>query len=247
MLNKINTLLSSAGIGFIKEFKTTAYSFSSPTTATTLTLPAGITQGSIGFLLIGATKGATTNAIIGLGTPTGFTLINKVENWNAGTGRGSSQGLYYKSMTAIDSSTVISTLFTGTTANEAEVVFVEVVLNKSISSTGFNTYTNVVSSASGIASTLADVPSIISNNRAFFLLTCSTDGGGGGGATGVFSGGMDSYYTSQTVVVNTARTITTLWKYDNVKIQDLPDTADVIYTSDGTGYITSGAYIIWFK
>jgi hypothetical protein len=247
MLNKINTLLSSAGIEFIKEFKTTAYSFTTPTTSSTLTLPAGITEGSLGFLLIGATKGATVNAIIGLGTPTGFTLIDKVEAWNSGTGRGSSQGLYYKNMTAADSSTVISTLFTGTTASEAEVSFVEVILNKSISSIGFNTYTNVVGSTSAVASTLTDVPSIILDNRAFFLLTCATDGGGGGSAGGVFSGGMDSYDTSQTVVVSTARTVITLWRYDNVKIQDLPDTADVVYTASGTGYISSGAYIIWFK
>ena len=113
MLNKINTLLPLQAITQIKQFKTTTYDLGSGSTSTTLVLPAGITEGSLGLFIIGATKGSGTSSAFPLfGTPTGFTLIFKNEDGNTGTGRAGSQGLFYKYMKASDSSTTISTIFT---------------------------------------------------------------------------------------------------------------------------------------
>jgi hypothetical protein len=244
MLNKINTLLASTSTTVIKEFKTTLYSFSNPSTGTTFTLPAGITDGSLGFFLIGLTKTAGSTPIL-LGTPTGFTLINKVESVNAGTGKSGTNGLFYKYMTASDSGSVVSGTFADSLAVTSEAVFVEVILNKNAQTKGFGSLTNGSASASGGAVTLTDVPSVIPNNSPFFILICSTSSDGG--ITDTFSGGMELYDTSLTNLNNTSRTTTKLFQYNDLRIQDLPDTADFIHTSTVTGYGSQGDYIIWLK
>ena len=244
MLNKINTLLASTSTTVIKEFKTTLYSFSNPSTSTTFTLPAGITEGSLGLFLIGATKTAGSTPIL-LGTPTGFTLINKREGVNAGTGRSGTNGLFYKYMTAADSSTTISSTFADSLAVTSEAVFVEVILNKMASTKEFDYLTVAGASASGGVETLTDVPSVIPNNSPFFILACSTSSDGG--ITDTFSGGMELYYTSFTTLNDTSRTKTRLFQYNDLKIQDLPDTADFTHTSSASGYGSQGDHIIWMK
>ena len=246
MLNKINTLLVSTSTTVIKEFNTTSYVFSSPATGSTITLPAGITEGSLGLILIGETKTSAGGNAVTLATPTGFTLISKTERINSGTGNGGTQGLFYKYMTASDSSTIISTIFGDSAGAAAEVVFIEVILNKNIKIKGFDSLNAGAGSAGGNTVTLTDVPSVIPNNNPFFLLTCRTDNAGTPGFT--FSGGMEAYYTS-TLVINTTtnRIVCTLWKYDNVKIQDLPDTADVVFESTASSFGSTGAYMIWLK
>ena len=244
MLNKINTLLASAAITNIKEFKTTLYTRATPGLGTTFTLPAGITEGSFGLLLVSAVKGLTTDTPIVLGTPTGFTLIAKFQG-NIGNGRGSSQGLFYKYMTAADSSTTISTIFADSLADESESVFIEVIQNAT--TRGFDALTSITGASSSVVATLTDVPSTISAQSPFFILTCATDGGGGGAAAGTLTGGMQLYDTSQNVLNNTVRVVSTLWKYDNIMIKDLPSTEDAIYSASGTGYVSSGVYVIWLR
>jgi len=245
MLNKINTLLASTSVTVIKEFKTTPYTITTPSPSTTITLPAGITEGSIGFLLIGSTKQTNSNPIV-LDTPTGFTLILKGERLNSGTGRSGTQGLFYKYMKASDSSTTISTIFADSLADSSQIVFVEVILNKSITSKGFGNYSDTGASAGTPVTNVLDVPSVIPNNSPFFLLTCAT--GSDGTPSGVLSGGMEAYSTSNSVITNSSnRVISTLWKYDSIKIQDLPDTADGLYTVTASGFASTGAYFIWFK
>ena len=244
MLNKINTLLASTSTTVIKQIKTTLYSLGAGSTGTTLTLPSGITEGSLGFFLIGATQ-TGNGSVISLGVPTGFTLIIKREGVNSGTNKGGSNGFFYKYMTAADSGTTISTIFAGSNTDQSEAVFVEVILNRAITTRGFGSLTVVGASAAGGVETLTDVPSVIPNNDPFFILTISTDSDGG--ISESFSGGMELYDTSMTILNNTSRTVTRLFKYDNVKIQDLPDTADFTHTSSTSAFGSQGAYAIWLK
>lgn len=245
MLNKINTLLPSQAITQIKEFKATTYNLGSGDTNTTLTLPAGITEGSLGLFVIGATKGSGTSSAFPLfGTPTGFTLISKDEDGNAGTGRAGSQGLFYKYMTAADSSTTISTIFTNSVTQQSRAVFLEVILNKKANSKGFNSLTAINSSAAGGFITITDVPSVIPNNSPFFILGCVTDSDGN--AVPSFSGGMEAYDTSETAIILDNTSIY-LWKYDNVQIANLPDTADATVTDNASGFGSEGVYVIWLK
>lgn len=244
MLNKINTLLASTSTTVIKEIKTTLYNPGAGTTGTTITLPAGITEGSLGLFLIGATQ-TGSGSIISLGVPSGFTLIIKREGVNAGTNKGGSNGLFYKYMTAADSGTTISTIFAGSNTDQSQAVFVEVILNKMVSTKGFDSLTVVGASAAGGVETLTDVPSVIPNNSPFFILTISTDSDGG--ISESFSGGMELYDTSMTILNNTSRTITRLWQYNDLRIQDLPDTADFVHTSTASAFGSQGAYAIWLK
>lgn len=244
MLNKINTLLASTSTTMIKEFKTTLYTLGAGSTGTTLTLPSGITEGSLGFFLIGATQ-TGSGSIIELGVPSGFTLIIKREGVNGGTAKGGSNGLFYKYMTAADSGTTISTIFVSNNTDQSEAVFVEVILNRSAKTRGFGYLSDVAASAGGNTVTLSDIPSIIPNNDPFFILAISTDSDGG--ITDTFSGGMELYDTSFTTLNDTSRTKTRLFRYDNVKIQDLPDTADFVHTSSASAFGSQGDHIIWLK
>ena len=258
MLNKINTLLSSEIQTTIKEFKTTTYLTSTDLQGDTddnIILPAGITQGSLGLLLIGSRRGNNANSTTSqLGIPTGFTLIDKLESGQSG-GRNSTQGLFYKYMTASDSSTTISNLFTNARADDAIAIFIEVILNKDINIKGFNDLTNIGSGSPSAVATLTNVPSVVTTNSPFFLLTFGVAGGGGTGITvETFSGGMQLYDTSETILTTGAdleRYILRLFKYDNILIKDLPSTEDAIYTASNdagaTPQITAGVYIICLK
>ena len=243
MLNKINTLLAATSTTVIKEIKTTAYDTGAAGTGTTITLPAEITEGSLGLLIIGATKTTNSNPIV-LATPTGFTLINKREGVNASTGKAGTQGLFYKYMTAGDSSTTISTIFADNLTARSRIVFLEVVLNKQASSKGFGSLTAIDSSAAGGSITITDVPSVIPNNSPFFILGCVTDSDGT--ATPSFSGGMEAYDTSETVIISD-RISMYLWQYNDLRIHDLPDTADATVTDNAAGYGSEGVYAVWLK
>ena len=251
MLNKINTLLTSAIGTTIKEIKTTAYPGLTGQTSNFIILPAGITQGSLGLLLIGSTRGTSANNDVSeLGIPTGFTLIDKLET-RQGDGRNASQGLFYKYMTASDSSTTISTLFANSRSENAVAIFIEVILNKNINIQGFDDLINLSSGTTTAAATLTNVPSVITGNSPFFLLTCGLAGGGGGYVSGVLTGGMQLYDTSETIlsVGSTTNIDMKLLKYDNILIKDLPSTEDAIFSVivGGTGHASAGVYIIWLK
>jgi len=258
MLNKINTLLASTVTTKIQEIKTTTYLTSGDLDGQTsdfIILPAGITEGSLGLLFIGSRRGNdANNATSQLGIPTGFTLIDKLESGQS-SGRNSTQGLFYKYMTASDSSTTISTLFTNSRAEDAIAIFIEIILNKNINTNGFDNLTNISSGSPSAVATLTNVPSVITTNSPFFLLTFGVAGGGGSGITsGLLTGGMQLYDTSETILTTGAdlqRYVLTLFKYDNILIKDLPSTEDAIYTAlndvGSTPQITAGVYIIWLK
>jgi len=258
MLNKLNTLLASTVTTRIQEIKTTTYLTSADLKGETtdfIVLPAGISQGSLGLLFIGSKRGNSTNSTTSqLGIPTGFTLIDKLESGQS-SGRNSTQGLFYKYMTASDSSTTISTLFTNNRAEDAIAIFIEVILNKNINIKGFDDLTNIGSGSPSAVATLTNVPSVVTTNSPFFLLTFGVAGGGGSGITvETLLGGMQLYDTSETILTTGAdlqRYILRLFKYDNILIKDLPSTEDAIYTASNdagaTPEITAGVYIICMK
>jgi len=255
MLNKLNTLLASTVTTKIQQIKITTYLTSanlSGQQSDFIILPDKITEGSLGLLLIGSVRGTSANTIRSLlGIPTGFTLIDKLESGQS-DGRNATQGLFYKYMTASDSSTTISTLFTTDRAETATAIFIEVILDKNINIKGFDDLTNISAATTTTVATLTNVPSVAITNSPFFLLTCALAGGGGGLISGVLTGGMQLYDTSETTLstgADVARYDMKLLKYDNILIKDLPSTEDAIFTVavEGTGHASAGVYAIWLK